>query len=274
MSGHGVESSAPAAAISVWLWGLDNPAPMPELSSILSEEELARARRYRREIDRMRFVTSRGGMRKILGDFLGVPPQDLRFGFGPFGKPYLVWPSETSVRFNLAHSGSLAILAISEVGEVGVDVECSRKPVNSSGLANRFFSPEEAAVLSHVPCEEQVRLFLRFWTCKEAVLKAIGVGLTLGLEKVVIPWLLEEPSGVSPPVYKAGEWEASPKKLELVLPATRGSFTREQGVSQRQEWWIWEWRPAPDYFAAVACSYPWHYTLIRWWPPGREQHGT
>ncbi len=261
------ESSAPLAAVRVWLWGVDSPAPMSEFSSLLSEEELARARRYRQEIDRLRFISSRGGLRKILGDFLGVPPQDLRFGFGPFGKPYLAWPSETSVRFNLAHSGSLAILAISELGEVGVDVEWSRKAVNCSGLANRFFSPEEAAVLSHLSWEEQLNLFLRFWTCKEAILKAIGVGLTLGLEKVVIPWLVEQPSEVLPPVYEAGDWQSSPKKLELFLGAARGSFTRENGASLRQEWWIWEWRPSPEYFAAIACSHPWQHTLIRWWPP-------
>ena len=270
MSWNGAESSATAAAISVWFWELDSPAPMSELSSILSEEELARARRYRREIDRLRFLASRGGMRRILGDFLGVPPQDLRFGFGPFGKPYLAWPSDTSVRFNLAHSGSLAILVISEMGEVGVDVEWSRKAVNSSGLANRFFSPQEAAVLSHLPCEEQLNLFLRFWTCKEAVLKAIGVGLTLGLEKVVIPWLVEEPSGVLPPVYETGLWESFPKKVDLFLGAARGSFAKENGASLRQEWWIWEWRPSPEYFAAIACSHPWHHTQIRrWHPEGR-----
>ena len=62
---------------------------------------------------------------------------------------------------------------------VGVDVERLRK-VNP-GLAERFFSPDEVAMLKALSPEKQTEQFIQLWTLKESFLKAIGRGLTRNL---------------------------------------------------------------------------------------------
>jgi len=265
MGRKGAESSLAPGTIHVWVWELDREAAIPALISVLCAEELVRARRYRRETDQIRFVCSRGGMRRILADYVGVAPQELRFGVGRVGKPFLVWPSVKELRFNLAHSGGLAVLVVSSLAEVGVDVEWGRKVVNTSGLAQRFFSSEEAAAISRLSGEDQQMLFLRFWTCKEAVLKGVGAGLTLGLEKVAIPWLLTASAFSLPPVCGEGDWSSSPSKVVLSTQHSAKLLGEEDGFSCGHEWWVWEWRPGAEYLAAIACSHPWERTSIRWW---------
>ena len=109
-----------------------------------------------------------------------LPPEILR---GEHGKPYA--PSLPGLDFNLSHAKNHVLLAFARNQPLGVDLERIDRRLALEDLARRFFAPEEADALDRVPADERLPAFLRLWTCKEAVLKAIGAGLSFGLERVV-----------------------------------------------------------------------------------------
>jgi 4'-phosphopantetheinyl transferase len=153
------------------------------LKGLLSEDELRRAERFHFPHDRTSFVVARGTLREILSLYAGLPPELLRLGYNAFGKPELVGaPGETRVRFNLSHSGGLALYAVAAGREVGVDIEAVRESVPCEELAERFFSRREAAALLALPAGDRRRAFFECWTRKEAYIKARGEGLSLPLD--------------------------------------------------------------------------------------------
>src|SRR5262245_17253393 len=112
-----------ADAVHVWRFNLAlERQGLEELWEALSQEEQARAERFRFETDRKRFIAAHGVLRHILAGYLNRRPADLIFGAGDFGKPFVVSgsPEESSLRFNLSHSGELALCAVSPSLEVGV----------------------------------------------------------------------------------------------------------------------------------------------------------
>jgi 4'-phosphopantetheinyl transferase len=96
------------------------------------------------------------------------------------------------LHFNLAHSGELALLALTRAGEVGVDVERIRPMPDALELAARFFSPREVAALQTVPPDDANAAFFRLWTRKEAWLKATGEGIAESLARVEVTCRAEE----------------------------------------------------------------------------------
>jgi 4'-phosphopantetheinyl transferase len=151
---------------------------------LLTPEERAWARRLGQAQARARFIIARAALRALLGAWLGRAPSRIRFDVGPHGKPALrARAGDAPLHFSVSHSGSLALLAISADGPVGVDVERERDLPNALPLAERFFSPAERREVRAERPAERSRLFLSLWTAKEAVLKARGDGLA-GLERV------------------------------------------------------------------------------------------
>jgi 4'-phosphopantetheinyl transferase len=154
------------------------------LTQGLSADERERAARYRMPAVRGQFVASRAFLRALLGAYLGVEPGRIAFGQGPQGKPLLAGPTPTSpLHFNLSHSDRIALVAVTWVGEVGVDVERLRPQPNHLEMAQRFFAPSESAALRGLPAGQAEEAFFRVWTRKEAFLKATGFGLSHGLER-------------------------------------------------------------------------------------------
>jgi 4'-phosphopantetheinyl transferase len=96
------------------------------------------------------------------------------------GKPSLA-NAAADIRFSVSHSGGLALLAVARGREVGVDLEAIREDVETDKLAERFFSEQEWQSLRLLPPEQRVPAFFRCWTCKEAFVKAQGVGLSRSL---------------------------------------------------------------------------------------------
>lgn len=167
------------------LWLLELPgleALRDRLASFLDESERDRAGRFRFERDRDRFRLCRAAVRVLLGRYLGRGPADLRFAYGPRGKPFLSGGDrDERLEFNLAHSGDLGLLGISLGGRIGVDIE--RVDLERAGMdiAERFFSPEEIRALAAIPDERRTDAFFCCWVRKEAYLKARGDGLSLPL---------------------------------------------------------------------------------------------
>lgn len=168
--------------IHVWRALLDEDPDPAALETVLSDDELERAGRFRFERDRRRFAAARRALRRILAGYLGEAPQRLRFAQSEHGKPLLAWPQGSGVRFNVSHSDALALCAVSRDREVGVDVEALRPLPDAEALAQRFFSPAERVHLGRQSPERRLEAFFCCWTRKEAYLKALGCGLLKALD--------------------------------------------------------------------------------------------
>lgn len=146
----------------------------------LAPAERSRAERLVRPRDGRRFVRCRGALRTILGQLLDLPAAAVEFQVGPGGKPVLRSESESdrpAIRFNVSHSGELALIAVSRRRELGVDVEMTRPISQADRIVESYFTAAERAEFLAAPEADRPAAFIRGWTRKEAILKAQGVGL-------------------------------------------------------------------------------------------------
>lgn len=213
--------------VHVWQATLDMPSEViHSLMSLLSPDEQARAARFRFEAHQHRFVAGRGILRSILACYLNLPPAHLEFSYSPSGKPSLVQhPSQSSISFNVSHSGNLALYAVGRGDRlVGIDLERRRTMDNVLQLAERFFSQQEYAAIATLPPQQQQDTFFRLWTYKEAYLKATGEGL-LGLERA-----------------------------EVILDSQQQASLRLPPNAPFSSWSLIPLYPHPDYAAALAIT--------------------
>ena len=193
----GEGSSIITDRVDVWRAGLDiGVDSLERLSKTLSQDEMDRADRFVRDRDRRRFIVARGCLRKVLSRYLETEPEEVLFGYGTEGKPFLRTKTSIPIYFNLAHSAELALIAVTGMGEVGVDVEELREEVDRLDLARRYFSAREFEDLSSLPEEDQSLAFYRCWTRKEAYLKAKGGGITESLAGFSVSLLPDDPAAL------------------------------------------------------------------------------
>jgi len=186
-SGFQIESPLSLPEDEVQLWRIDLEAlgaDEARWQTVLSSDEAVRASRFHFARDRQRFVASRALLRTILACYLATDPGSLGFSYSKKEKPSL-GPAHagSDVRFNVTHSGGIALLAFTRRREIGVDVERIRHDFDPSAIARRYFSTHEQNQLAGVPEEEKVDAFFRCWTRKEAYIKATGDGLSLPLRQ-------------------------------------------------------------------------------------------
>ena len=175
-----------AKDVHVWRVSLDQaPAVVERLRQLLSADEHARAGRFHFERDRQYFIAARGCLRVILSRYLDIPPAEIQLSYGAHGKPQLATSTAQvhPFNFNLSHSGSLALYAFTQVGEIGVDLERVRPEFTGDDIAQRFFSAGEVARLNELSAELRHEAFFNCWTRKEAFIKAVGSGLSLSLDQ-------------------------------------------------------------------------------------------
>lgn len=101
---------------------------------------------------------------------------------GAHGKPFA--PAMPWLQFNLSHAGSHVAVAIARDQPLGIDIEPLDRRIAVDGVAARFFGASESAALARIGAGRRQPAFLRLWTYKEAVLKALGDGLGFGLERI------------------------------------------------------------------------------------------
>lgn len=164
---------------SVHLWVFDvtllDSSMAGYCRSVLSQEEIERAGRFRSAEDQNRFECGRGIIRRILSHYTGQPPSHIRFRLGRHGKPFL---KDSGLLVNWSHSASLWSLAIAETGALGVDIEIEANAKDWAGPASIAFSTSEIAYVIQAQDQEcRKRHFLQVWTRKEALFKASGKGL-------------------------------------------------------------------------------------------------
>jgi 4'-phosphopantetheinyl transferase len=151
----------------------------------LSKDEQARAGKFKFDTDRRLFIVTHAALRSICASYLQTVPRSVEFAEGPYGKPKLASDSRSGLRFNLSHSGELALIATALQREIGVDVE-SVRDFDFDQVAERFFTAREVATLRSLPKPQQRSAFYKCWTSKEAFLKAKGTGLSGELDEVEI----------------------------------------------------------------------------------------
>lgn len=161
------------ALLQIWLVPLDHCAIDDDL---LNTEEQQRLARLATVPLRQAYAASRCILRRLLGHFSGQPPQALRFARTSQGKPLLI--EFPRLHFNLSHSGSLALIAISAEAEVGVDLEPVRMRPNLAAIARRVLPEDEVQTLTQAQgAQQQALCFTRSWVRFEARQKMTGAGL-------------------------------------------------------------------------------------------------
>jgi 4'-phosphopantetheinyl transferase len=170
--------------VDVWWIPLNMSAIKgPELDSALSLEERQRAARFQFPEHATRFRLRHVALRSILARYVEQPPWEIELVTDARGKPRLA--GDASVRFNLSHTGDVALLAVAPM-ELGIDVETVRVDLPVEDIARFFTQVERETLREASPGEARARAFFRLWTRKEAVLKADGSGLSSSLDSLNI----------------------------------------------------------------------------------------
>ena len=166
--------------VHVWLFDLDNLCQeIPAWERLLSEQETVRSKRYRFERDRLRFITRRGILRQLLGEYTGLEPSAITYHTNPQGKLSLPFQP---LKFNLSSCQNRVVFAFVMEKEIGVDLEQVHTFPELGRTAKYWLSPVEQAGLFTLAPEIQMEAFFHIWTQKEAFLKACGEGLSLPLQ--------------------------------------------------------------------------------------------
>lgn len=151
--------------------------------SWLNEEERARADRFKFAIHRDRFTRGRGMLRHLLAAQLRRSPESLVFATGERGKPHL---PGADLHFNLSHSEDRAVVALSRIESIGIDIERYDRRVDIDGLSRRCFRASEINRFAKMNDEEKTRAFFWVWTAKEARMKASGEGFHLEPQRIEV----------------------------------------------------------------------------------------
>ena len=170
----------------VTAWQLDLESfreDAPRLERLLSPDERDRASTFLRDLHRDRFIACRAALRLVLGARLATRPEGIRFRYGPWGKPEID-AAAADVRFSVSHTHGRALIAVATGFDVGIDVEHDAPVPDWEGLSERVFSQPERRELA--AAADKPGAFLRGWTRKEAVLKALGVGISAPLAELTV----------------------------------------------------------------------------------------
>jgi 4'-phosphopantetheinyl transferase len=206
-------------------------AYLPRWRAMLDAEELARADRFVFDADRDIFTAAHALARAMLSEAAGRPTTFWRYVKGAFGKPALAPEcAEGGLQFNISHTHGFVACALARDDDIGVDTEASDRRTNFA-IADRFFAPEEARVVQALPPGRQACVFFRFWTLKEAFIKATGEGLRRPLDS-----------------------------FSFTFDPIRIAFHPEREDEPRHDdpaaWQFFQFRPAPDRKLALAVRRP------------------
>ena len=232
----------PSNAVHVWRASLHVPASeLRALEGTLTTDELARAKQFYFQKHREHFIAGRGLLRDILSRYLDREPDQLRFCYNTYGKPDLTEDTGAEgLCFNLSHSHGIALYALTRGREIGVDIEYFRPDVEAEKLAERFFSPREAAVLRALPEHLRREGFFNCWTRKEAYIKAEGRGMSIPLSAFDVSLTPGEPAAL---------------------------LRTENHPQETARWSLQTLNPAPGYAAALAVKeHDWELRCWQWSP--------
>jgi 4'-phosphopantetheinyl transferase len=182
MQSHIPSIALPAHApadLRAWLIHIDLDASLDAAAAgVLDDAELARARRYMRHVDAVRFATVRAALRFVLAAHMDAEASALVIETDAHGRPVLVL--DDAPDFNVSHSGAFGAIALSMQRRVGIDIEEARTSLDWRRLAPVVLAPADERVIDPLDMAAQRAAFFDCWTAKEAVLKAHGTGMGIG----------------------------------------------------------------------------------------------
>ncbi len=152
--------------------------------SELSTAENSRAAKLLTALDRRRFTAARSALRTLIASFINTDPRELAFTIDTYGKPHL--KGNPALQFSLTHCGPLAGIAMSTHGAVGLDCERLTLVDDMTSFCRRICSSTEWEIIRSLKGENLIKALFQIWTRKEAILKAIGVGLYYPLRKMTV----------------------------------------------------------------------------------------
>ena len=232
----------PKDAVHVWRASLQvSASELHTLENTLTADERARAERFYFQKHRAYFIAGRGLLRNIASRYLDREPDQLRFCYNSYGKPSLIEEAGAEeLCFNLSHSHGIALYAFTRGREIGVDIEYFRPDVETEKLAERFFSPREAAVLRALPEHLRQEGFFNCWTRKEAYIKAEGKGMSIPLSTFDVSLTPGEPAAL---------------------------LRSQHHPQETARWSLHALNPAPNYAAALAVKgHDWGLKCWQWSP--------
>ncbi|WP_424952493.1 4'-phosphopantetheinyl transferase family protein [Deinococcus sp.] len=224
---------------------------------LLDASERARAARFLDPAARRQFVRSREALRHLLGRYLGLKPDRVPILLGPRGKPRLD-PLYGELHFNLSHAGDFGLFAFVQGHPVGIDLERIQQSTDLDGVAARFFDPAEREALRRLSPAGSVGAFYRVWTRREAVLKALGLGLSAPATAVSVS-VAGPPAGWLIRVDESQRQQARNGKVQRE-EAQRQEAQRQEAQWQEAQspvvpassWLTCDLSPLPSYAAALA----------------------
>ncbi len=173
-----------AGEIHLWRARLNlSPEQLEIGRSLMSANELERADRLITDILRNRRVAGQSILRDILSRYLGAPASEIVFSHGERKKPYI---QGSDIQFNMSHTEDIALVAITLLNPIGVDVEGIKTSKYHEGIVKSNYSVQERLQYESIPESQKLEAFFRAWTRKEAYIKAIGLGLYYPLEKFTV----------------------------------------------------------------------------------------
>lgn len=168
-------------SLDLWLLRVsDVPAGILD-EAVLDATERQRAAALMHEADRTRFTAAHVALRRLLGSYLRVRPEEISFGRdvcpccgGPHGRPTVLGAAR-DLFFSLSHRGDLALVGTA-VAPIGVDVDLVSDATATAELSSMLHVAEQEELAALAPALRP-RALTRLWTRKEAYLKGLGSGL-------------------------------------------------------------------------------------------------
>jgi 4'-phosphopantetheinyl transferase len=176
--------------VQIWLHdprSLTDAALEQAALATLADDERIRADRFLFAADRHAFVAARALARSVLAHHTGALPLQIAFAENEYGKPRLSHPAlGRELSFNISHTREIVACAVAWDRPLGVDVETIRDP--PLDLVDRYFAPPESAALRALDAGDQREAFFALWTLKESFIKALGMGLSMPLDRFAVRW--------------------------------------------------------------------------------------
>jgi len=168
--------------LHIWRYTSDETEyQLEKTAPLLSEEEKKRCAEYLNEAEKIRYTCNHRFVRQVLAKYLDLSPAQLEFSHAPMGKPFL---KNSNLFFNYSYRTTFGILAISKDKEVGVDIEKMKVLQDVETFASFSFSENEKKIIFKSSPEKFQNTLFTFWTFKEAIIKALGVGLNADLTQI------------------------------------------------------------------------------------------
>lgn len=168
--------------LHIWRYTLNEAEYEAEKAApILSAAERQRCSEYINEKEKIRYTCNHRFVRQVLAQYLAVSPAEVNFSQAPMGKPFV---KDSGLFFNYSYRTTFGLLAVSNRNEVGVDIERIKVLQDVRTFASFSFSENERDIIFNTPAEQFQDTFFTFWTFKEAIIKALGVGLNADLTQI------------------------------------------------------------------------------------------